>query len=154
MQKKPEYLIDLDVRLMWHKMSRLYNQRAATYGISMSIGFILLHIDKEGTPSTQLGPRMGMEPTSLSRTLKTMEEKGFIRREEDKSDKRVVRIFLTPEGLEARYIAREVVFEFNNKVIERIPKEHLEIFETVTNQILSIIDEEIVAHAADSNKLG
>lgn len=141
MQNKPQYLIDLDVRLMWHKMSRMYNQRANSYGISMSVGFILLHIDKDGTPSTQLGPRMGMEPTSLSRTLKTMEEKNLIRREEDKSDKRIVRIFLTEEGLRARYIARDVVFEFNNKVIERIPKEHIEIFESVVNQIENIMEE-------------
>jgi DNA-binding MarR family transcriptional regulator len=143
MQNKPQYLLDLDVRLSWHKMSRLYNQRAAQYGISMSIGFILLHIDKDGTPSTQLGPRMGMEPTSLSRTLKTMEEKGLIERKEDKSDKRVVRIFLTEEGLKARYIARDVVFEFNNKIIHKIPVQDLETFERVINQIQDIIDDEL-----------
>lgn len=142
MQNKPEFLIDLDVRLTWHKMSRMYNQQANNYGISMSMGFILLHIDKDGTPSTQLGPRMGMEPTSLSRTLKTMEEKGLIRREEDTKDKRVVQIFLTKTGLDARYLARDVVFEFNNKVIKRIPKEHLEIFEQVINQVQLLLDEE------------
>ncbi len=143
MQQKPEYLLDLDIRLSWHKLSRMYNQRAAQYGMSMSVGFILLHIDKEGTPSTQLGPRMGMEPTSLSRTLKAMEEKGFIRREEDKNDKRIVRIFLTDEGLKARYIARDVVFEFNNKVIERIPKKDIETFERVINVIQDLLDEDI-----------
>lgn len=143
MQQKPEYLLDLDIRLSWHKLSRMYNQRAAQYGMSMSVGFILLHIDKDGTPSTQLGPRMGMEPTSLSRTLKTMEEKGFIRREEDKNDKRIVRIFLTDEGLKARYIARDVVFEFNNKVIERIPQKDIETFERVINSIQEILDEDI-----------
>lgn len=143
MQQKPEYLLDLDIRLSWHKLSRMYNQRAAQYGMSMSVGFILLHIDKDGTPSTQLGPRMGMEPTSLSRTLKAMEEKGFIRREEDKNDKRIVRIFLTEEGLKGRYIARDVVFEFNNKVIERIPKKDIETFERVINAIQDILDEDI-----------
>jgi DNA-binding MarR family transcriptional regulator len=142
MQQKPDYLLDLDVRLTWHKMARMYNQQAAAHGISMSVGFILLHIDKEGTPSTQLGPRMGMEPTSLSRTLKTMEEKGLIRREYDQTDKRVVRIFLTQEGLDARYMARDVVFAFNNKLIERIPKAHIDIFESVIQQIQEILDED------------
>jgi len=143
MQDKPNYQIDLDVRQTWHKMSRMYNQKANNYGISMSVEFILLHIDKEGTPSTQLGPRMGMEPTSLSRTLKTMEEKGFIRREEDKTDKRVVRIFLTDNGLEARYIARDVIFEFNNRVQSRISKEHFEIFQSVILEVQKIVDEEL-----------
>jgi len=150
MQDKPNYLIDLDVRLTWHKMSRMYNQTANTYGISMPIGFILLHIDREGTRSTQLGPRMGMEPTSLSRTLKTMEEKGFIRREEDASDKRAVRVFLTEEGLKARYIARDVVFEFNNKILQRISKKHLDIFQNVISEIQQIIDEEADGSSAES----
>jgi DNA-binding MarR family transcriptional regulator len=145
MQEKPAFLIDLDVRQTWHKMSRMYNQRATGYGISMSVGFILLHIDKAGTPSTQLGPRMGMEPTSLSRTLKTMEEKGLIRREESEQDKRVVRIFLTAAGLEARYLARDVVFEFNNKLVQRIPQEHIEIFESVIQEIHAVLDEDEAA---------
>jgi DNA-binding MarR family transcriptional regulator len=141
MQQKPEFQIDLTVRETWHKMARLYNQRAGVFGTSMSIGFILLHIDKDGTPSTQLGPRMGMESTSLSRTIKTMIDKGLIRKEEDKLDKRIVRIFLTKAGLEARYIARDVVFEFNNKIAEKIPSDKLEVFQSVMEQIQETIEE-------------
>lgn len=143
MQERPAYLIDLAVRLTWHKMSRMYNQKANSHGMSMSVGFILLHIDKEGTPSTQLGPRMGMEPTSLSRTLKTMEEKGLIRREEDKNDKRVVRIFLTATGLQSRYLARDVIFEFNNKVIDRIGTQRLNSFYDVIGEVQQLLQEEV-----------
>lgn len=143
MQEKPDYQIDLDVRQAWHKMSRMYNQKANSYNLSMSVGFILLHIDKGGTPSTQLGPRMGMEPTSLSRTLKTMQERGLIRREEDKNDKRIVRIFLTDEGLKARYVARDVIFEFNQRILKRIPPEHLAIFRSVIATVEEIVDEEL-----------
>src|SRR5690554_452267 len=75
--------VDFYLRHAWHKISRMYNQKAKAHGLTMSIGFILLIVDKEGTPSTQLGPRMGMEPTSLSRTLKTMEKKGYIYRKTD-----------------------------------------------------------------------
>ena len=142
MQQKPNYLFDLIVRTVWIKMSRMYNQRANDYGITMSVGYILLHVDKEGTPSTQLGPKMGMEPTSLSRTLRTMEEKGLIRREEDKQDKRIVRIFLTEEGLKARYIARDVVFELNNKVLAKLAPEQIETFHSVMVAIDRVMDDE------------
>ena len=84
---QPEEIIDFHIRHSWHKISRMYNQIAAKYDLTMSMGFILLIIDKEGTPSTQLGPRMGMEPTSLSRTLKTMEDKNLIYRQTDDIDK-------------------------------------------------------------------
>lgn len=151
MQERPYYQIDLDIRLSWYKLSRMYNQKANGYGISMSVGFILLHIDKEGTPSTQLGPRMGMEPTSLSRTLKTMEEKGYIRRKECLEDKRVVRIFLTEEGVEARLIARDVVFDFNNKVLSKISKEDIEVFQRVINEVQALVVEELDDEGAKPN---
>lgn len=137
--KKAEDLIDFNLRHAWHKISRLYNQKAKAHGMTMSIGFILLIVDKEGTPSTQLGPRMGMEPTSLSRTLKTMETKGFIYREVDHTDKRKVLIFLTPKGLDIRREVRKVVIDFNEKLYKAIPKvkrdTFFEVMETIDNSI-------------------
>jgi len=96
---KPEETIDFHIRWVWAKIARMYNAQAAQHGGSMSIGYILLNIDKEGTHSTKLGPKMGMEPRSLTRTLKTMEEKGLISRKVDANDRRMVRVFLTEEGV-------------------------------------------------------
>ena len=107
MSEEPTILFDFYIRHVWHRVSRMYNQKAAEAGITMSMGFILMNVDKEGTPSTQLGPRMGMEPTSLSRTLKTMEDKGYIYRQEDGIDKRKVLIFLTINGVEKRRLVRD-----------------------------------------------
>ncbi|MDG1146679.1 MAG: MarR family transcriptional regulator [Crocinitomicaceae bacterium] len=137
-----EYLMDATIRHLWHKISRMYNQKANEYGITISIGFILLNIDKEGTPSTQLGPKMGMEPTSLSRTLKTMEEKGFIERKPDLQDKRKVLIFLTQEGVDKRNITKHVVLDFNQRLIANIPKGKLKTFFEVAEQLDRTIDNE------------
>jgi DNA-binding MarR family transcriptional regulator len=117
----------------------MYNQKAKTHGLTMSIGFILLIVDKEGTPSTQLGPRMGMEPTSLSRTLKTMESKGLIFRKVDKEDKRKVLILLSEEGVQLRKQVKEVVVSFNEKLFKEIPSNKLNAF----FEVMEIIDENI-----------
>lgn len=142
MMKKDEY-IDFYVRHSWHKISRMYNQKAKEHGLTMSIGFILLIVDKEGTPSTQLGPRMGMEPTSLSRTLKTMESKGYIYRQVDKDDKRKVLIYLTSAGLDLRREVRKVVKEFNKNLIKKIPRKKLEIFFEVMNSVDDYVEGEL-----------
>lgn len=140
---KQAYLIDFVLRHLWHKISRLYNQKANEYGVSISVGFILLNVDKEGTPSTQLGPKMGMEPTSLSRTLKTMEENGLIFRKADDSDKRKVLIFLTEEGINKRRIARQVVLDFNDEIMSTIPKGKLKTFFEVAEKLDQSIDSEL-----------
>jgi DNA-binding MarR family transcriptional regulator len=140
---KEEEYIDFNLRHAWHKISRMYNQKAAAHGMTMSIGFILLIVDKEGTPSTQLGPRMGMEPTSLSRTLKTMEGKGLIYRKVDEIDKRKVLIFLTPEGVEVRRDVKKVVVEFNERLLKAIPKAKLKIFFEVMEKVDDAVEDEL-----------
>lgn len=137
------YLLDFVLRHLWHKISRMYNQKANEYGLTVSSGFILLNIDKEGTPSTQLGPKMGMEPTSLSRTLKTMEDKGLIRRESDAKDKRKVLIFLTQKGIDQRRIAKHVVLDFNERLMSSIPKGKLKTFFEVAERLDATIDIEL-----------
>lgn len=138
---KPEETIDFHIRWTWAKIARLYNGEAAKRGGTMSIGYILLNIDKEGTPSTRLGPKMGMEPKSLSRSLKMMEEKGLIERIPDESDRRMVRVFLTEAGSEMREVSKKVVIRFNEIVHEKIPAGKLQTTFDTLQKISTIIDE-------------
>jgi DNA-binding MarR family transcriptional regulator len=139
-EKKPR-LIDVQVRHAWHRIYRMYNQKAVAHGLTISAGFILMNIDKIGTPSTSLGPRMGMEPTSLSRTLKSMEDQGWIRREITSKDKRIVLIFLTNEGLKKRNIVRDFLVDFNGKILARISQAELQGFFKTMQAMDEIIDE-------------
>ena len=143
MAQKNKILYDFLIRHAWHRISRMYNQKASEHNMTMSIGFILMIVDKDGTPSTQLGPRMGMEPTSLSRTLKTMEDRKLIRRQEDKIDKRKVFIFLTAEGLEYRRLVRETILEFNEKIHNKVSQDKLDVFYEVLNHMDQLVEEEL-----------
>ena len=141
---KPEESIDFHIRWAWHRIMRIYNAEAAKYETSMSTGYVLLNIDtEEGTPSTKLGPMMGMEPRSLTRILKNMEELGLIHRQPDPNDKRSVRICLTPFGLEKREVSKNTVITFNKVIQEKMPKEKLaNFFEAMSclNEVLESND--------------
>ncbi len=143
MAEKPEMLFDFYIRHVWHRISRMYNQKASEIGITMSMGFILMNVDKEGTPSTQLGPRMGMEPTSLSRILKNMEDKGLIRREENQQDKRKVKIFLTQSGVDQRRLVRDFLVAFNDKLFAQMPASKVKAFMEVMIKIDDTIEQEL-----------
>lgn len=142
MPDKPDYLFDFAVRHSWHRISRMYNQKAAEHEMTMSIGFILMNVDKAGTPSTALGPKMGMEPTSLSRTLKTMEDRGLIYRKEVDHDKRKVLIFLTNDGIEKRKMVKNFVLGFNDRILEKIPKSKMKTFFEVIEKVDLMIEED------------
>ena len=106
----------------------------------MSVGFALLNIHAEGTPATKIGPMMGLETRSLTRLLKSMEEKGLIYRETDKIDKRSVRIYLTKAGKKNKEKARETVLRFNEAIREQIEAKKLNVFFEVVQGINKVIE--------------
>lgn len=134
--------IDYVLRATWQAVSRMYNEEAAKYGATMATGFALLSIDREkGTPSTTLGPKMGMEATSLTRTLKTMEEKGLIIRKKNPLDGRGVLVYLTPFGLEKRELSKNTVLQFNETIKQNISEEKLKHFIEVSDVINQLISD-------------
>ena len=135
---------DFHIRWAWYKISRLYNSIAAEHGVNMSIGYALLKIDPEkGTPSTKLGPLMGMESRSLTRTLKFMEEEKLIKRVPDHKDKRVIRIVLTPFGIEQREIAKNVVIDFNTIIEDKLTDVEKENFFSSIGKINEVLESEL-----------
>lgn len=138
---KPEESIDFHIRWAWYNISRMYNAKASAFGGSMAMGYALLNIDEEGTPSTKLAPKMGMEPRSLTRMIKALEENEFITKKLDDQDKRLVKLFLTKKGKEKRNEAKKAVLGFNEKVYQSIPKEDLETTFDVLSKVNQIIDE-------------
>ncbi|MEN9445346.1 MAG: hypothetical protein RIS47_2237 [Bacteroidota bacterium] len=132
---KPQETVDFHIKSTWHALSRMYNQIAADYGMSLSIGYVLINVMPEGTPATKIAPLMGMEPTSLSRLLKTMEDTNLIYREKDAIDKRVVRIHLTNEGILKKKVAKMVIKKFNEEIYDRIPMEDMVVFFRVIEAI-------------------
>lgn len=137
-----EKTIDYVLRATWMAVSKMYNEEAGKAGSTMATGFALLSIDpEEGTPSTSLGPKMGMEATSLSRILKTMEEKGLIIRKKNPNDGRSVLIHLTEFGKEMRDYSKRVVLRFDEAVKENVSDKDLKTFIEVANTILDLIGE-------------
>lgn len=137
---KPEETIDFHIRWAWAKIAKAYNAEAMKSDGSMAIGYVLLNIDKEGTPSTKLGPKMGMEPTSLTRLLKSMEELDLIFRQPDKIDKRIVRVFLTSKGKAKREVSKDVVLRFNEFIRANIDPKKLDVFFEVMTEMNQLLE--------------
>lgn len=136
-----EKTIDYILRSTWMNVTKMYNEEAGKKGSTMATGFALISIDPEnGTPSTALGPRMGMEATSLSRTLKSMEERGLIERKPNPEDGRGVLIHLTPFGIEMRNFSKQVVLGFDQAVQKHVDDEELRIFRKVADTINDLIN--------------
>ncbi|SFO29620.1 DNA-binding transcriptional regulator, MarR family [Algoriphagus ornithinivorans] len=139
---KREETVDFHIKSAWHAISRMYNQHAAEEGFTTAIGFVLININsKEGTPATKIAPKIGLETRSLTRMLKTMEEKGLVYKKPDLVDKRSVRIYLTEEGKRKKEISVKTIKEFNEQIRQVIPEKDLESFFATFEKIQMVIDQ-------------
>ena len=134
---------DYQIKSTWHLLSKMYNLLAMKHDISQIIGYVLINIEKEGTQVAKLASLLGVEPTSLSRLLKSMEQKALIERRTCKDDRRVMRVFLTPEGVKKRKKASEIILRFNDKLAQHLSMPEKDNFLKIFKHVKELIQEEI-----------
>lgn len=133
--------VDFYLRSAWLDVSRMYNEIALSHGLTMSMAFILINISKKGSNPTKLGPQMGMQANSLSRTLKSLEEKGLIvRQKSEDGDKREVNVYLTELGVEARKASNAIIAEFNEILYENISDEERQLFVKLISRVHNAVE--------------
>ena len=137
--------IEHALRATWQTVAKMYNEQASKHNVTMAVAMALLNIDyKNGTPSTSLGPSMGMEATSLSRILKKMEERGFIYREQNLIDRRSICIKLTKLGIEKREFSKSSVNQFNKVIRENLSEEKIDNFFEVIETVNRLINKKAI----------
>ena len=129
------------IRSSWIEIFKFYNEQNSKEIGTLSTAFVLMTInEKFGTQVTKIAPRMGMEPNSLSRLLKSLEEKEFVFKRKDTKDKRKVYICLNENGLKLRNIAAERLFSLEKSIKDKISTTDLSAFYKVTGAISEIIE--------------
>jgi len=132
---KAQDTVGYQVKSTWQSIVKMYNRITMENDFSQAIGYVLINVKRDGVPVTKIAPLMGVEPTSLSRLLKTMEEKGLIYRKKDDVDRRVVKLFLTEKGMELKKISKKIVLDYNKMIRDEISDEELDVFFSVIKRI-------------------
>lgn len=137
-----QQLIVYQIKTAWLQIQKMGDKIASKYDASLSMAFVLMAIYEEnGTPVTKIAPRMGMEPNSLSRLLKTLEAKKYITKEADANDKRVVHIKLSAMGKERREIALRSVFMIEKELMKELPEADVKGFFSIMSKINNKLSE-------------
>jgi DNA-binding MarR family transcriptional regulator len=121
---KHQETIDYFLKVTWQNIANRYNQLASEFGITQSIGYLLINIDEnEGTTVSEVAALLGLKSTSLSRMLNNLQQDGLIYKESHQTDKRSVKLYLTDKGKEKRHLARVVVKKFNDYLNTHLSEE-------------------------------
>lgn len=145
MPKKHTETIDSKLKLAWQQVSRMYNAEAFLLGGNISMAHFLLNIDsKEGSYASDIAPQLGMESTSLSRIIVSLEEKKLIQRSPDKKDKRRIKIILTAKGKTHKERAKNIVRNFNQLVVTKLGKHKISDFYKAIDAIIMLAEKKCV----------
>jgi DNA-binding MarR family transcriptional regulator len=80
-------------------MTRAFTKKIAMHGIGMGIfQFLRILWEEDGLTQSALAARARMKGPSAVAAIKELEWRGFVRRVDDRHDRRKVRLFLTSDG--------------------------------------------------------
>lgn len=95
------------VRRTARRVSQIYDRHLEPFGLSITQFGIMAQLRSgAGLSIGQLAERMVMDPTTLTRGLKPLERRGYLRLDVDPGDRRARRLSLTDAGLSALRTAR------------------------------------------------
>mgnify|MGYP002799145242 FL=1 len=96
-----------------------------------------------GLRVSELAALMRISPPSVSRTLKSMTEKGYIFQRTDRSDRRNSYVYLTEAGKQRMESHKEHMDHFTMKVFERMGFDSVEQLLLLLNQMIDIMEDEL-----------
>jgi len=142
MSKKHTETIDSKLKTAWQVVSRMYNAEATLHDATIAMGHFLLNVDShEGSYASDIAPALGMESTSLSRIIQSLEEKKLIQRIPDTIDKRKIKILLTKKGIVQKEVAKNTIRNFNHMVELKIGKEKISDFFKTVDEIIELAEQ-------------
>lgn len=99
--------------------------------------FVLAVCHKPGRSQEELAKELCINKSTVARALNTLEEKGYILREELPRDRRQFSVYPTEKMKAVLPELRQASLEWMNLLSEGIPQEELDVFDSVLNRMQS-----------------
>lgn len=102
---------------------------------------ILLSNNPTITTSSQLNVLLGVSKGLISRSIDSLMKKGWIRCENDTSDRRVLHIYLTSESSEVVKVLKTEIQKINQDILADISEEEMKAMEMTMTKIIQRFQE-------------
>ena len=89
--------------------------------ISLSQAVLLLSIPRDGIIMSELAIRVGVDNSTLTRLIQTMDENSLIQKKRNKNDRRSTLIYLSKIGEKNVKLIEANIDQFTRKILQNIP---------------------------------
>ncbi|MFF2481717.1 MarR family winged helix-turn-helix transcriptional regulator [Paenibacillus sp. NPDC058071] len=138
-----EKYIGVNVQRAALRLNNFYQKVVNPFEITIDQWEILVVLwEKEGITQKELAERLHKDPTNVARMLFKLEKKSFIYRVVHETDRRSLRVYLTPKGNEIRDDILEPSIEAYKNTIKGLSEEEVATFIRILNVISNNVTEE------------
>ncbi len=125
------------VRHLMKKVDRNLSEKFEEYGITIPQSFILHSLlGENGITLKEIGTRTLIDSSSMTVLVDKLEHEKLVERRLDPQDRRAIRVFITPEGLEVAEKITGIAREFNVKLYDLIGQGNQKEFVHGVNNII------------------
>ena len=131
---------DLGTCVTWlvNAVARGMAQIVAVHGLThIDFALLRLFLEVEEWTTTQMAQALPLAPSTISRTVTKLVDKGLVQRRRLLSDRRVVILTLTDEGMALTRDLHRRVQAFDARLCEGVSEEEMAVFASVTSSVMS-----------------
>ncbi|ULL16932.1 MarR family transcriptional regulator [Paenibacillus sp. H1-7] len=137
-----EKYIGVNVQRAALRLNNYYQKVVNPFNITVEQWEILVVLwEKEGITQKELAERLHKDQTNVARMLFKLEKKRFIYRETHETDRRSLRVYLTPEGRDMKDQILAPSIEAYKNTIKNLTEEEVDTFRRVLNVMYNNVND-------------
>lgn len=106
-----------------------FHQTLSNFGLGKGQPPILKYLsENNGCKQSEIAQRERVSAATTTVMLQTMEKNGLIERKSDEKDLRIMRVYITPKGLEIQKQCDEAIENMEKEIYEEFTEEELKTF--------------------------
>ncbi|HJC91527.1 MAG TPA: MarR family transcriptional regulator [Candidatus Mediterraneibacter excrementigallinarum] len=122
--------------IVLHRVMKRAKSKYEEFDLNRSQASILFTLHQRSSMSQkELAESLNMTPPSITSAIRKMEQEGYIRRRQDESDQRVMRLALTEKGAACVENVKRVADEMHELIFQGMSPEEIMLFRRLLIQI-------------------
>lgn len=106
--------------------AKLFKRHGLNDITSVQFGILFILSLTDGLYQTQIANILGKDRPNITRMLDILESRNFLRREKDETNKRIIKVFITKEGMKKTEIAKPHRAKMRENEVEGLSQEEIE----------------------------
>ena len=108
--------ISLEMQELNRAMRQIFESQARARGFTQGQWRVLWHLQRnQGISQAGLAELLNMQPISLARVIDRLETQGVVQRRPDPTDRRALKLYLTPAAGQQIQVLQQLVEDINTK---------------------------------------